>query len=178
MFSWLRPSQRKKSLSDFLAELENKLSTDLYSESIAEAASNMEVVQKRLEALERLHDYRVKRQRDTKDQRSLFASPGFASIVTGLFTLVASQMPAIFQAYTSTRLAELQAQRQGIQSIIDTVSKDQSIDLDTKLFFISEIASERVASDRFERARPLSEVLADIQHKHENEKEKKAKSTP
>lgn len=145
-----------KSAADYLAEAEVALLSQLVdpNDKSASEPPSIERLHRRLLALERLHE--VQSKLSTKAQKKpFFETPAGVAVLTGSLTLAASQAPALVQMTDSRIKAEIEL----LKPVVESIAKDTSMDLDTRLLIVSAIQTGET------RHRTIHQIKADAQRR-------------
>ena len=116
----------------------------------AKSPATVERLQRRLLALERLYEVQARASQKSAKKRFI-ETPAGASLLTGILTITASQMPAYIQALEG----RVKTQAELLKPVVAAIAKDSLIDLDMRLALIDAMQSGET------RYRTVAEIKSD-----------------
>jgi hypothetical protein len=162
---WFRKKQPPPAhLPDSLSDAKHKLLSRLIDPADPlDSPPSVERLHQRLLALDRLYEVEGKTNQSSQKKRFLETAAG-ASLLTGVLTITASQMPAFMQ----TQIAQQSARNELFRPLIETIAKDTSMDLEQRIALMEAIGSGEA------RYRTIDQIKQDIL----NGKAHRARMTP
>ena len=134
-----KKSPPPKTFDDCLHEIEDKLIKEFSLTLDDEPNIKLSETQlhTRLQTLERIDEIREKKR--TRNNKTFFHTAAGASVLTGIMTIMATQMPAFVQMMATRDALESKQ----LEPIIKAVVKDEKFDLGEKLAIIKFVSSSR-----------------------------------
>lgn len=136
-----------KTVDDHLLDIEKSLVNELsqLDEPSSSETWSKEEINTQLLSLEKIDELRERKKR--RERRSFFHTPAGASVLTAIFTITATQIPAMTQMYVTH-----QTQEEGryLKPVLEIVANDETLNLGEKLAVIDFVSSYHYREENVE----------------------------